>query len=81
MPHAPDWTAPVMGVLALVNFGNAIAVWNYRKIGVYGFYALAALGFVLNLIVGVNPASAIFGALAGPIILGVLIKPIWRGMK
>jgi hypothetical protein len=83
MPQAPDWAAPVMGVIALVNLGNAIAVWKFRfrRIGVYGFFAVAATSFVLNLIIGVNPAQAIFGAIAGPIILGVLIKPIWHGMK
>jgi len=81
MPHAPDWAAPVMGCLALVNFGCAIAVWKFRKIGVIGFYVMAGLGFVLNMVIGINPAQALIGAVAGPVILGVLIKPIWRGMK
>lgn len=76
LPHAPDWALPVMGILALVNFGCAVGIWMWKKWGVFGTFGVAALGFVMNLMIGVNPFNAIMG-LGGPIILYFLVKERW----
>jgi hypothetical protein len=80
LPNAPEWMFPVLAVLASAQLVCAIGMWTWRKWGVYGSFTLAALGFVINLAMGINPMQAFMG-LGGPIILAVLIKPIWRGFR
>ncbi len=76
LPGAPDWALPALGILALVNFGCAIGMWMWKKWGVFGSLVVAAIGFVMNLIIGVNPMQAFMG-LGGPIILIFLVKERW----
>ena len=80
IPRAPSWIAPLYALGALANVVSAIAVWTWRRWGVYTFCAVAVLILVGNLSAGISPLSAILG-LAGPVILVLLVRSRWDTLK
>ena len=77
MPNMPDWAIPVLAVFGLINVGFAIAVWNWKKIGIYGFWASAIVILGINLSIGISPVQSLIGLL-GPIIITLLVRPKWN---
>lgn len=75
-PRLSEPLTLVLGAGAFLNIGLAIAVWNWRRVGVFGFLAMGVLVFPLNLWLGIPIASALFG-LIGPSLLAVLVRPKW----
>jgi len=65
-----------MGLLALLNFVLAIAVWSWKKVGVYGIYITMALAFCINIYVGLGLVSSLMG-LIGAIIIFFTTKSRW----
>jgi hypothetical protein len=79
LPSLPGWAVPALGVLALVNFVFALAIWNWKKWGVYGFAASSAIVFVINLIsLGLLPALT---GLVGLGLLAYLLRGVWQFME
>ena len=66
----------LLGFGALLNIVLAALVCQWRRVGVYGFFALALLAFSINLYVGIPVIQAI-GGLLGPLILALLVRPRW----
>lgn len=79
IPQAPGWVIPVLGVACLGNLACAIAVWSWKKWGMYGFLGISALGFGVNLFAGLG-AGALTG-LIGPALLLALVYPQWNSME
>lgn len=78
LPNVPTWIIPVLGVLSLVNFGFIIAIWRWKKWGVYGFVGLTAIVLVINLLtIGITAIPAGVLSLA---VLGFLLRPVWDDM-
>lgn len=75
MPEAPDWIVPVLALASIANLAFAVGTWMWKKWGVYGFCATAVLGFVVNLMAGMGPRA--FTGILGPVILFVLVRPLW----
>jgi hypothetical protein len=78
LPHAPDWSLPLLAALALVNLGCAIAIFRWKKWGVYGAVLVAIAVFALNvLVVGrrIVPSAL---SLLGPL---VLVRLAWERWK
>ena len=75
--HAPSWAVPLLGILSITNFFCALGIWRFKKWGVYGALAMAALGLVINFTIGVSPGQSLMG-LIGPGLLVVLVKPRWE---
>ena len=73
------WVPPAFGALAIANVVSAIAVWRWKKWGVYLNAAAALMSFVLNVLIGISPVSAAVGLL-GPVILIVLVRSHWSAM-
>jgi hypothetical protein len=78
-PKLPDWTIYLVGALSLLNAIFCFAVWKLKKFGVHGFIIVGLVGFALNLKLGLNVGMAIAGLL-GPVIMVILVRPIWRHM-
>lgn len=72
-PGAPHRVLLLLGLGALLNILFAILVWQWRRVGVYGFVAIALLVFPLNLHAGVPVFEAAFGLL-GPVLL---VGAVW----
>lgn len=66
----------LLGVGGLLNIVLAILVWQWRRMGVYGYAAMALFVFPINLYAGLPVAQAIIGLL-GPLVLAFLVKPRW----
>lgn len=68
------------GILALLNIIFLVGIWKYRKWGLYGFMSATAFIIVYSL----SSGGRIFGTLLWaipPVILFLLIKPIWNRMR
>lgn len=80
----PVWATIGLGLVALSNFVFAIAIWNWRKWGVYGFWISVGVTFLLQLVSGqpwyVATIGILFGIL-GIAILMYLLQSLWRWMK
>ena len=75
-PHPPAAAIPVLGAACAANVVLAIAVWRWKKWGVYGFLGMSILAFVANVLMGTPVLNTAFGLL-GPVILWLLIRPRW----
>jgi hypothetical protein len=72
LPQTPSWALPVLGVGALLNVACAVALFQWKKWGFYGFVVTSIAAFTVNLMIGLNPLQAIFGLLGLAILYGVL---------
>jgi uncharacterized membrane protein len=70
----------LLGVATFANVVLAILIWNWRRVGVWGFIALAVLVFPFNLYIGVSLLPSLIG-LVGPAILVALVWPKWSSFK
>jgi len=72
LPSSQGWAIPVLAILAAANVAFAIALYRWQKWGFYGFLATSAVGFVINLVLGLNILQALFGLVGVAILYGVL---------
>ena len=72
LPGSQGWAIPVLAILAAANVAFAIALFRWQKWGFYGFLATTAVGFVINLVLGLNVLQALFGLVGVAILYGVL---------
>jgi len=74
----PEWAIPPLGFLGIVNFVCLIAIWKWKRWGMYGFAASAAVTFIINAI-SLSIFLALF-ALIGVVLIGFLVRPVWNQM-
>lgn len=79
LPGLPEIFLPILGVVGFANLAFALAIWNWKKWGVYGFVATALGVFIINAVY-INPMSAISG-LVGVGLLLALVIPNWKQME
>lgn len=75
-PGMPGWAIPLLALFGLFNAACAVAIWRWKRWGVYGFVASAVVALTVNLASGIPPTGAMSG-LVGVIILIALVRPIW----
>jgi hypothetical protein len=68
----PGWTWLLLAVLGIFNVVCAIGLLKWKKWGFYGFVASSVAAFIINLSVGVNIATSLFGFIGIAILYGVL---------
>ena len=66
-----------MGILAVLNVVFAIAIWTWKKVGIYGIYASMALAFLINLYIGIGIVGSLTG-LIGVVIIYFTTKNRWQ---
>ncbi len=76
--HHPAWAVPWMGLLSFVNFVCVIAIWKWKRWGMYGLAASGAVIFIITLI-SLNLTNAII-SVGGVVIIGLLVRPVWKQM-
>ncbi|MBU0511872.1 MAG: hypothetical protein KJ638_09265 [Chloroflexi bacterium] len=82
LPKWPQWAILLMGLLGLANFVFALAIWKWKRWGVYGFAGAAIVFFVANVIRGgVGIYGAFFGLAITIGILVRLVRPVWQEME
>jgi len=65
---------------SLANIAFLVAIWNWRRAGVWAFVALALLLFAVSLYIGVSLLHSVL-SLVGPGILVALLWPKWKTFK
>jgi hypothetical protein len=80
VPAMPDWFSPVMALACLYDFAFAIAIWKWRRWGVFGYGVITVLVFVANLAIGWPLIRALPGLLGFLVLLG-LLRPQWRCLR
>jgi len=71
-PNLPEWALPILILLGIVNLVCAAALFGWKKWGFWGFACSAAIAFIVNLSIVVDPVSAASGLLGVAILFGVL---------
>lgn len=61
LPGMPGWAIPLLIALAIFNLACAVALFNWKKWGFWGFCASGAVVFVVNLTIGVGIGPALAG--------------------
>ena len=75
-PNIPGWAIPALIVFCLINLGLAIAIWKWKRIGIYGLWVSAVLVVGINLTIGLSAVQSFMGLL-GPLIITLLVRPKW----
>ena len=76
-PNATVGILYLLGLMSLCNVVLAALIWNWRKIGVYGFYGMVALAFVINLYLGLGVIGSLTG-LIGAVIVFFTTSKRWE---
>ncbi|QYK12312.1 hypothetical protein K0I63_16445 [Shewanella rhizosphaerae] len=76
-PSASTGILYFLGLMSLVNVVLAVMIWRWQKLGVYGFYCVIAIGFVINLYIGIGVMGSLTGLLGGVLVF-VTTKKRWE---
>ena len=79
LPSFPTALLPVLALLTFANLAFAIAIWKWKRWGLYGFIASSAIAFLINLTT-IGVGTALLGLL-GVVLLAVLVRPVWSQME
>ncbi len=74
----PRWAILPIGFLSLVNFVCVIALWKWKRWGMYGLVASATVFFIITLI-SLGFVEALLTAV-GVILIGLFVRPVWKQM-
>jgi hypothetical protein len=77
--HHPTWAVPPLGLLSILNFVCVVAIWKWKKWGMYGLAASGAVIFTITLI-SLGIINAVI-SVSGVIIIGLLVRAAWRQME
>ena len=72
LPGIPAWALIVLGVVAVFNLVCAIALFNWKKWGFWGFIFSSLAALVINLNIGLGVAQSLFGLIGVAVLYGVL---------
>jgi hypothetical protein len=76
-PDASETWSYVLSGGGILNIVFAILTWFWKKIGVFGFLAIALSAFGINIYLSIPLAGVIMG-LVGPFIFAFLVKSRWQ---
>lgn len=76
----PLWAAWTLVAVGFINIGALLAIWSWRRWGLYAFVTNCVAVFALNSYLGLSLPTRIIG-LVSPVLLALLVRPIWRDMK
>jgi len=86
-PGWPDWMRPINIISGIISFITYIAIWNWKKWGVYLYYQLSVVFSLIQIIPMRNSeygSAAYIGGIIGfiiwMIIISLLFKKIWKYM-
>ena len=79
LPTMPEWITPVRGLLCIANFVCALAVWKWKKWGIFGLAASGIIALIFNILY--NSISDILLGLLGTVLLVLLVRPVWNQME
>ena len=72
LPGIPAWALIVLGVVAVFNLVCAIALFNWKKWGFWGFIISSIVTLVINLNIDLGVAQSLSGLIGVAVLYGVL---------
>jgi hypothetical protein len=75
----PPWIIALFGTSGLAQFVFAMAIWKWKKWGMYGLAGVSVIVFFINVIY-TNVLSGILG-LAGVATIAFLLRKTWNQME
>lgn len=72
LPDAPSWMFPVLIVFALFNVACAIALFQWKKWGFWGFVFSSVVALIVNINAGLGIGPSLFGLVGVALLFGVL---------
>ena len=79
LSNLPPWIRALLGTSGLAQFVFVIAIWKWKKWGMYGLAGLSVIVFLLNAIY-ISILSGILG-LAGVATIAFLLRKTWNQMQ
>ena len=80
LPTIPQWVVPFYELWSIADMVFLLAIWNWRKWGVYGHVGLVLVGNVVNALT----LGVLYSIAAIPVNLAILVfllRPVWSKMK
>ena len=77
LPNASIWAVYFLALSGAANFVFLLAIWKWKKWGLYGFTISGILVFVVNLTIGIPIPSSLLGLLGIATVL-LFARPIWQ---
>lgn len=62
----------LLGVVSVANVVFAVMLWQWKKIGFWGFVVSSIVALILNLIIGLGIGQSLFGLVGIAVLYGVL---------
>ncbi len=72
IPNFPAWVVWPIALLAVLNLVFAVALFNWKKWGFFGFLGTSLAAFGLNIYATIGIAQAVFGLVGIAVLYGVL---------
>ena len=72
VPQAPMWAIMVLGVVSAFNVICAIAIFNWKKWGFWGFVLTSLVALYINLTIGLGIGNSLLGLVGVAVLYGVL---------
>lgn len=72
LPQMPYWSFPVLAALGVFNVICAVALFKWKRWGFWGFVASGLCAAIVNILIGLKPASVVGGLLGIAVLYGVL---------
>ena len=72
LPTIPDWSLPILAIIALFNLICAIALFKWQKWGFWGFLGSTVATFIINVSIGIGVGQSLPGLIGIAILYGVL---------
>ncbi len=79
-PARGGWALPALALVAALTVLFIVAVFKWKKWGLYGFAFTTLLAIGINSQIGVSNLSSVFGLL-GISVLWYFIRPYWPHME
>ena len=71
-PESSSWALPVLIIIGIFNVACAIALYQWKKWGFYGFTISSIITFIVNLIIGLNMFQSFVGFMGIAVLYWVL---------
>jgi len=72
LPNMPNWTIPILMLLLVFNLACAIALFQWKKWGFWGFCVSGFVSILVNLSIGLGIGTSLGGLIGIAILYGVL---------
>ena len=76
-PNVTNEILYLLTFLTVLNIILALAIWGWKKWGVYGFFVIVVIAFAINLYIGLGIGGSLLGLIGGVVIF-ITTKKRWQ---